>query len=448
MTTLQTEHVRQNPIKVNKRTLISYDMSKVATVILGGGQGSRLFPLTRADCKPAITFGGKYRLIDVPMSNAINSGCQKIFVVTQFLSKSLHEHIFKTYRPGSFSSGFVEVLSVEEKPQAKCWFQGTADAIRQNLDYLMDVSADYFLILSGDQLYQMNYQKMMHVALETDADVVICTLPVREDQASRLGILKINQDARIIDFCEKPTEKEQLERLRMDSSILESLQIKTSNETPYLGSMGIYLFKRKVLLQLLMHDMREDFGKHLIPTIINNGNVAAYLHDGYWEDIGTIESYYNANMALTRSSPDFNCYDEEYPLISHHLNLSPPKIYNTHIHQSIICEGSLIEAREVSNSILGARTIVKKNSVIRNSCLLGNDFYQSPIPNGRIPDCLQIGENCHIERTIIDKHVCIGNNVQLINKDKLTHFNNDNVYVRDGIIIVPRGSHLPDGFIF
>ena len=423
-------------------------MSKVATIILGGGQGSRLFPSTRSDCKPAVTFGGKYRLIDVPMSNAINSGCQKIFIVTQFLSKSLHEHIFKTYRPGSFSSGFVEVLTVEERHQAKCWFQGTADAIRQNLDYLMEVPAEYFLILSGDQLYQMNYQKMMHVAVETDADVVIAALPVRGVQANRLGILKINNEARIIDFKEKPQEKALLETLKIEPSVFESLEVSTSSETPYLGSMGIYLFKRKTLLQLLLHDMREDFGKRLIPTIIQNGNVSAYLHDGYWEDIGTIESYYNANMALTQNLPDFNWYDESYPITTSQHNLAPAKIYNTLLNQSIICEGSIIHAGEVTHSLLGPRTTIKKGSIIRNSCILGNDFYHSPISNGRIPDSLQIGENCLIERAIIDKHVYIGDNVHLINKNKLVNYSSDEIYVRDGIIIVPRGACLPDGFIF
>lgn len=444
-----TMPVNQPKTRIKKAPSIhplSCDMSRVATIILGGGQGSRLYPLTRSDCKPAITFGGKYRLIDVPMSNAINSGCQKIFIVTQFLSKTLHDHIFKTYRPGSFSSGFVEVLSVEEKPHTKAWFQGTADAIRQNLDYLTDVPIDYFLILAGDQLYQMNYQKMMKVALETDADVVIAALPVEESQVNRLGILKINQDARITDFVEKPSDKKLVEKLKVSPSALEKFHLKSPKKSVYLGSMGIYLFKRKALLKLLLTDMREDFGKHLIPTIIKNGKAVAHLHDGYWEDIGTIESYYHANIALTKEKPDFNWYDEKQPLFTNSLHLPASKIYQTKIQNCIIGEGSLIDAKEITHSILGPRSKINKGTIIKNSYLLGNDYYHSPAQEGQPSKCYQIGENCRIERAIIDKQAIIGNNVELVNKNHLTEFNSDNLYIRDGIIIVPRGASIPDGF--
>lgn len=411
------------------------DMSRVAAIILAGGQGSRLYPLTRSNCKPAVTFGGKYLLIDVPMSNALNSGCDKIFVVTQFLSKSLHDHIFKTYRTGPFSKGFVEILSVEEKPHAKSWFQGTADAIRQNLDYLIDRPVDYFLILSGDQIYQMNYQKMMQTALQTNADVVIAALPVDESQAKRFGILKTNQNKQITDFIEKPQDKSLLERFKMP------------NSNSYLGSMGIYLFKRKALLQLLMTDMREDFGKHLIPAMVEKGTAAVHLHEGYWEDIGTIESYYHANLALTQEKPSFNWYNEKYPLAAQNLNLPAPKISNTLVQNSIICEGSIVEAHEISHSILGPRSRVKKGTIISQSYIIGNDYYQLPHLEAGKGDRLQIGENCRIERAIIDKHVSIGNNVQLINKNKLSQYNSDEIFIRDGIIVVARGASIPDGFV-
>lgn len=446
MTAVETNQAKRRSKKTQQKEDFPCDMSRVATIILGGGQGSRLYPLTRADCKPAVTFGGKYRLVDVPMSNAINSGCHKIFIVTQFLSKTLHDHIFKTYRPGSFTSGFVEVLSVEEKPQSKAWFQGTADAIRQNLDYLTDVPIDYFLILSGDQLYQMNYQKMMQVALKTDADVVIASLPVEESQTNRLGILKINQDNRITDFIEKPSDKKLLNKFKVSNSTWEKFRLKKDSGNSYLGSMGIYLFKRKALLKLLLTDMREDFGKHLIPTIIKNGNAAAYLHQGYWEDIGTIESYYNANISLTKEGPEFNWYDEKHPLFTNCLNLPASKIYHTKVESSIICEGSIIEAKEISNSIVGPRTKINKGTIIKDCYILGNDYYHSPIQDGKPSKNFQIGENCRIERAIIDKQACIGNNVKLININKLPHFNSDEVYIRDGIIIVPRGACLPDGF--
>lgn len=409
------------------------DMNCVASIVLGGGQGSRLYPLTRSNCKPAMNFGGKYRLIDVPMSNAIHSGCNKIFIVTQFLSKSLHDHIFKTYRPEPFNRGFIEILTVEEKPNSKNWFQGTADAVRQNLDYLTDLPVDYFLILSGDQLYQMNYQKMMHVALQTHADVIIAALPVEEHQTQRLGILKTNQEGWITDFIEKPKEKCLLEKYRLP-------------EGSYLGSMGIYLFKKKALLQLLRNDLREDFGKHLLPTLIEKGRAAAYIHQGYWEDIGTIESYYHANIGLTKDSPSFNWNDEQSPLMTHSLNLPAPKIFHTEIHQSIICEGSIVEAKEISHSILGPCTRIKKGSVIRESYVIGNDFYASSKHNEKTAEPMQIGENCFIERAIIDKQVYIGNNVTLVNQNKIDHYNSDDVFIRDGIIVVPRGACLPDGF--
>lgn len=439
MSAIQTEYLSKSHIQPQNPVNFSLDMNRVGTIILAGGQGSRLYPLTRTNCKPAMTFGGKYRLIDVPMSNSIHSGCHKIFIVTQFLSKSLHDHIFKTYRPGLFTKGFVEVLSVEEKPQTKTWFQGTADAIRQNIDYLTEVPVDYFLILSGDQLYHMNYQKMMQVALQTNADLVIAALPVEESQTKRFGILKINQNNFITHFIEKPADK----------TLLEGMQITDEKQsTPsYLGSMGIYLFKRKALLQLLLKDMREDFGKHLIPTMIEKGSVAAYLHEGYWEDVGTIESYYQANMTLIEDQPRFNWHDENFPLMTYSHNLPPPKIGHCQIKNSIICEGSVIEAEEVSGSILGPRTRIKKGSVIRDSYIIGNDFYHSREAKDSASENLQIGENCRIERAIIDKHVCIGNNVTLINKNKLDQYSSDEIFIRDGIIVVPRGSCLPNGFV-
>jgi glucose-1-phosphate adenylyltransferase len=446
MATLQANHLGQHPKIHHTPAELSCDMSRVATIILGGGQGSRLYPLTRSDCKPAVTFGGKYRLIDVPMSNSIHSGCHKIFIVTQFLSKTLHDHIFKTYRPGTFTAGFVEVLSVEEKPHTKAWFQGTADAIRQNLEYLTDVPIDYFLILSGDQLYQMDYKKMMQVAQRTNADVVIATLPIEESQASRFGILKIDHNERITEFVEKPTDKEQIKTFKVSESTLKKFHLKNNKDGACLGSMGIYLFKRKALLKLLLTDMREDFGKHLIPNIIKNGNAAAYLYDGYWEDIGTIESYYHANLALTEDKPEFNWYDEKHLLVTNSLNLPAAKIYNTKVQQSIICEGSVIEAKEVFHSILGPRTQVGTGTVIKDCYILGNDHYRSPMQDNQTSKNYQIGQNCLIERAIIDKHACIGNNVCLNNADKLTHYTSNEIFIRDGIIIVPRGACIPDGF--
>jgi glucose-1-phosphate adenylyltransferase len=422
------------------------DMNRVAAIILGGGQGTRLFPLTVTRCKPAISFGGRYRLIDIPMSNSINSGCLKIYIVTQFLSASLHQHIFKTYRLGTFSSGFIELLPAEQKHHNHVWYQGTADAVRQNLDYFQEAPVDYFLILSGDQLYNMDFQKMVAFAKKTDADLVIASLPIEEHDAKRMGILKTDEQQNITHFIEKPQEKSLLEEFRMDQKTTRQYGLDDSKDH-YLASMGIYIFKREVLFKLLFEDHREDFGKHLIPTKVNEGKTVAYIHQGYWEDIGTIESFYHANMALTTPTPPFNWYDEERPIFTSPHNLPGPKIYNSHINHSIICEGCIVDADEVSKSILGPRSVIKKGSIIRGSYVMGNDYYEPPIRSETLPRELQIGENCIIRNAIIDKHVHIGNGVQLINRNKLKTYDSSDVYIRDGIIIVTRGATLPDGFV-
>lgn len=422
------------------------DMSRTATIILGGGQGTRLFPLTEMRCKPAISFGGKYRLIDIPMSNSINAGCLNIFIISQFLSSSLHRHILKTYRLGNFSSGFIELLAAEEKKHAKGWYQGTADAVRQNLDYFLEIPVDYFFILSGDQIYNMNLQKMMHFAKTTNADLVIASIPVKEKDARRMGNLKIDEKKFITNFHEKPQEQELLDKLCLCNSTLSQMGLPPSEDPYYLGSMGIYLFKRQALFDLLEKDNREDFGKHLIPTKVKEGNVAAYIHHGYWEDIGTIESFYNANMALTDPNPKFNAYDENNPIYSHHCNLPGSKLTNVKIKNSIICEGSIIEGSEITKSVLGPRTVIKKGTIVQGSYLMGNEFYTPPISTDTLPEKLQIGKNCFIRNCIIDQHAYIGNNVQLINKNNLNHFNSDDVYIRDGVIVVTKGACLPDGY--
>lgn len=413
--------IKRKPVSISSDTV---DMSRVATIILSGGEGKRLFPLTSTRCKPAISFGGRYRLIDIPLSNSIHSGCLKIFVLTQFLSSSLNQHILKTYHPGNYSAGFIQLLSAEQKPTQQNWFQGTADAVRQNLEYFKETSADYFLILSGDQLYNINFQEMMRFARSTKASLVVAALPVDESNAKRMGLLKINRKKQIVDFYEKPQDKAILDQYRVA-------------DNTYLGSMGIYLFKRETLFHLLRQDPREDFGKHLIPTQVQQGGVYAYQHQGYWEDIGTIESYYHANMALTQIDAKFNWYDEKSPIFTTHHNVPGPRISCQNLSNSIICEGAIVEASHVENSILGVRTVVKKGTTIKNTYIIGNDNYA---PH-------HIGENCVISRAIIDHHTSIGNQVQLINKDNLTHYDGNGVCIRDGIIIVPHGAAIPDGFV-
>lgn len=438
--------IKQNG--VHNPIAFSLDMKSVASIILGGGEGTRLYPLTLTRCKPAINFGGKYRLIDVPISNSIHADCYKIFVVTQFLSSSLHHHIFQTYMQGGRASGLIEILTAEQKPSQKSWFQGTADAVRQNIDYLLENPVEYFLILSGDQLYNINFREMLFFAKSMDADVVVAALPVNAQDATRMGILKVNSHNWITDFYEKPQDKALLQKLRSPLEVIERAGIMQASKRNYLGSMGIYLFKRKALVDLLMKDPREDFGKHLMPTQVEMGRVAAFLYEGYWEDIGTIETFYQANMALTDPKPNFSFHNETRPIFTCRYDLPPAKFLDTQIKHTILCEGAVVEADELTHSILGPRAVIHKGAIIRDSYVMGNDYYESTVrDHHRLPPIPHIGENCILSQTIIDKNATIGKGVQLINKQKLTHYNGENVFIRDGIIIVPRGATIPDGFI-
>lgn len=418
-------------------------MSQVGAIILGGGQGTRLFPLTLTRSKPAICFGGYYRIIDVAISNAINSGCQKIYIVTQFFSTTLHQHIYRTYRDDSFANGYMQLLPAEERPSQRGWFSGTADAVRQNLAYLSESPADYFLILSGDQLYNIDFKEMLDVAYRTDADLTIATIPVDRESTSRMGILRTNEAGKIVDFVEKPQDAAALKGFMLPENLIKG---SGNSQRQYLASMGIYLFKRQALIDLLSNDNRDDFGKHLIPSMVEQGRASAYLYDGYWEDIGTIESFHKANIALTEANPQFNCYDESWPVFCRHHNLPGPKVTRTTLNSVIMCEGCIVEADEISHSILGPRTIVKGGCIIRDTYIMGNDFYSAP-KHSTLPAELSIGENTIIFKAIIDKHVSIGKNVQLVNKQNLANFDSPIAYIRDGIIIVPRGATIPDGFI-
>lgn len=439
-------------------------MAKVACVVLAGGQGTRLFPLTKFRCKPAILYGGRYKLVDIPISNAIHCGISKVFVVTQFLARALHRHIFQTYRKDSHHQGFIEVLSAEQRPDSSDWYKGTADAVRQNLDYLLESDSEYFLILSGDQLYRLDFVDMVNTLIAKDVDVLVATLTVNAKEATRLGIMKINEDHQIIEFSEKPSSQKLLERLITPQSILGKMGIPQDESKQYLASMGIYLFRRSALEALLLDDPRDDFGKHLIPNQVQRGRIGAYIHSGYWEDIGTIESFYQANMALTTHTPAFDCYNEDLPIFSQQDHLAGPRFSDAIIRSSTICEGSIIEGAEISHSIIGQRSVIGKGTIIKDSYLMGNDSYT---PQNKIPSSIQknnfdalfttdheetahvhaIGNNCHITKAIIDRNVQIGDRVQLVNKKKLNHFDSDIVYIRDGIIVVPNGAIIPDDFI-
>ena len=403
--------------------------NSIATVILAGGQGTRLFPLTECRCKPAVSFGGRYRLIDIPLSNALNSKLNRIFVIAQFYASGLHQHIHATYHTDLLSNGGIEMLCPEEKPQGKIWFKGTADAVRQNLEHILKIPADYVLILSGDQLYNMNFHPMLEFAMQRQADLVIAALPVKKQEAKRMGLLKLDEQAKIVNFSEKPQEE----------TLLKQFELRDPKEH-YLGSMGIYVFKTEKLISLLQ-EKGEDFGKDLIPIQLKRGNTYGYTYTGYWEDIGTIFSYYMANLALIQQKQHLDIYDEKNPIYSCPYHLPSSMIKKTQIQDCLISAGTIIEASEISRSIIGLRTHIKKGTVIRDSIILGNhEIYPAPIH-------FSIGENCLILKAIIDEETFIGDNVQLINKDNLQTYDGQGVYIRDGIIVVTTGTRLPDGFV-
>lgn len=422
---------------------------QVATIILAGGQGTRLHPLTIHHSKPAVSYGGRYRLIDIPISNSINSDFRQIFVIAQYLSGELQHHISQTYHFDNFNPGSIDVLTPQENEQGeRTFFNGTADAVRKNLPTILKSTADYFLILSGDQLYNIDFQSMVEFAHEKKAELTIASLPVHEKEAHRMGLLKIDKESKVIDFIEKPKDEAALGPFRLEEHSFQEWKIEPPKTPCYLGSMGIYVFKRKTLIDLLHQDERHDFGYHLIDTAVKKGKTSAYIYHGYWEDIGTIASYFEANLILNHSTKGLNTYDERHPIYAQPTFLPGPKIKSTVIKDSIICEGSIIEAQEITNCIIGLRSHIKKGTILRDTVMMGNHFYMPPIHEGTpIPKDFAVGENCLIEKAIIDEHVWIGNKVKLINKEKKDHYDSgEGVFIRDGIIIVTAGTRLPDGY--
>lgn len=432
MTIISSEIGSQSRTQFRQGRESVLDMSHIGCVILAGGEGKRLYPLTRTRCKPAIHFGGHYRLIDVPLSHAIHLGCGKVFVMTQFLSASLETHLLQTYQNHMVGSKRMKVLGAEKYNEPSRLFAGTADAVRQCLEDLLATSAEYFLILSGDQLYNMDFSRMVACALSTDADVVVASLPLEAATATRMGVLKVDDHCRICDFVEKPKDPQRLKGFHCPKSLLKPLG-KDDDPPLYLASMGIYLFKREALQRILIEDTREDFGQHIIPTLVSQGKASAYLYEGYWEDIGTVSSFYQANMALTRPEPFFNCYDESTPLYHHMTHLPPPKISRVEINHSILCNGCVVEGKEISHGILGPQTVVKSGTIIRDTYAMGQHT---------------IGRQCHIERAILDNGVTIGDDVRLCNANGMKEYDSDLLHVRDGIIVIAANTHIPNGFCF
>jgi glucose-1-phosphate adenylyltransferase len=428
-------------------------VKKVLAIILGGGAGTRLYPLTKLRAKPAVPVAGKYRLIDIPVSNCINSEIFKIYVLTQFNSASLNRHIARTYNFTGFNEGFVEVLAAQQTPENPNWFQGTADAVRQYIWLLQEWDAEELLILSGDHLYRMDYRLFVQRHRETGADITLSVIPMDDRRASDFGLMKIDQSGRVIDFSEKP-KGDDLYQMRVDTSLL-GLSPEQAQQQPYIASMGIYIFKKDVLIKLLKESLEKtDFGKEIIPDAAKDHNVQAYLFDGYWEDIGTIESFYDANLALTQQPlPPFSFYDEKSPIYTRARYLPPSKLLDCKISQSMIGEGCILKNCRIDHSVLGVRSRIESGSVIEDTLIMGADYYQAfaerhtNCENGEIP--LGIGANTTIRRAIIDKNASIGCDVQIINKDNVQEAERESqgFFIRSGIVVVLKNAVIADGTI-
>jgi glucose-1-phosphate adenylyltransferase len=423
----------------------------VIAIILGGGAGKRLYPLTRQRAKPAVPLGGKYRLIDISVSNCINSEIERIFILTQYNSASLNRHISRTYRFSRLSRGFVEVLAAELTPERPDWFQGTADAVRQIFHHLDEYKCSIVLVLAGDHLYRMDYRRFIARHIETGADLTISITAVTPERASGFGLVKVDPSGRLVEFREKP-QGEALSEMRVDTAML-GLSEEEAARRPFLASMGIYVFNRNVLRRLLFEDLASavDFGSEIVPAALSLVNVQSYLFEGYWEDIGTISSFYRANMEMTLPLPPFNFFDTEAPIYTRPRYLPGSKLLDCHIRSSIITEGCIINGATITDSIVGIRSRIERGSQLEGVLMMGADFYQTleelRADAERGYPWLGIGQNCYIRRAIIDKNVRIGSNVRITNEAGHTNWDADNYFIRDGIVIIPKNAVIPDNTV-
>ncbi len=407
-------------------------LNNVLAVILGGGRGARLYPLTKKRSKPAVPIAGKYRLIDIPISNCINSGIYLIDVLTQFNSVSLHRHIAESYQFDAFHAGSVQVLAAEQSLASEAWYQGTADAVRKQLLQIQSAGSDYVLILAGDHLYQMDYAPMVEFHVAKGADITIATQPVDVDEATRFGLLKRGRDGRISDFQEKP----------QDPAVQARMVSREDPQRPYLGSMGIYLFNTPVLVDLLTrYPDFDDFGNHVIPHSITKLGVFGFDFDGYWQDIGTIRSFYETNLELTKANAAFNFYNTSHPIYTHSRFLPGSIIEDTRLTDVLMAEGCVIRQAEINHSIIGLRSQIGRGTRIKDSIIMGADYYQRK--PGSVP--LGIGADCHIEGAILDKNVCIGHGAVIKPFPRGTEMDVGDWVVQDGIVVIPKGTTLPMG---
>jgi glucose-1-phosphate adenylyltransferase len=419
--------------------------NEVLAIILGGGQGSRLFPLTQHRSKPAVPIGGSYRLIDIPISNCLHADIRRIFVLTQFNSASLNRHISQTYRMDPFSQGSVEILAAEQTPDNPNWFQGTADAVRQAARHMVRYDAEYYLILAGDHLYRMDYCELVDAHVERNADITIAAQPVPVEDASAMGIFRFDRGGQIVAFEEKP-KRERLDDIGQSIPPGATFSGHAADK-PFIASMGVYVFSRDVLLEAIEHEDAADFGRQIIPAALERYRVHAHLFRGYWADVGTVASFYDANIMLTRAGAPFKLYDPGRPIYTHARYLPGARLNDCRAQESIVCEGCVIERSTIEGSIVGIRTTIQSGSTIRRSVLLGADFYEAEDPGPVVRDRprLGIGRDVLLDRVIVDKNARIGDGAQLVNSAGVQHADGDGYFIRDGVIVVPKDGIVKAG---
>ncbi|MGC6431228.1 MAG: glucose-1-phosphate adenylyltransferase [Jejuia sp.] len=417
--------------------------SKVLAIILGGGQGSRLYPLTKDRSKPAVPIAGKYRLVDIPISNCINADIKRMYVLTQFNSASLNRHIKNTYHFSFFSAAFVDVLAAEQTPQNKTWFQGTADAVRQSMHHFLRHEFEYFLILSGDQLYQMDYEKMIDAHETSGAEISIATIPVTAKEATEFGILKSDDKNIITSFIEKPHAE-----LLPDWTSEVSNEMKNQGRN-YLASMGIYIFNRDLMTKLMENPDTNDFGKEIIPSAIEKHKTLSYQYEGYWTDIGNIDSFFEANLKLADNLPEFDLYDRKRRIYTRARMLPTTKLANTTCEKTVIAEGCIIAAAKIENSVIGIRSRIGEESTVINTYMMGCDTYENliEIDRDKIEILMGIGERCFIKNAIIDKNCRIGDDVRINGGPHLEEVETDTYMVKQGIVVIKKGAVIPKGTV-
>ena len=411
---------------------------------MGGGAGTRLFPLTKDRAKPAVPLGGKYRIVDIPISNCLNSGLRSIYVLTQFNTMSLHRHIQASYKFDNFSRSFVDILAAQQTPASSQWYQGTADAVRQNMRYFLERPFDYYLILSGDQLYRMDFRALLHQHIRSSAEITLATKPVPRDEVSEFGIMHSGVDRQITRFVEKPADETALAEMRMSRELLDAIG-SAEEENLYQASMGIYVFNRQVLIECLENNL-VDFGKDVIPNAIKNRHVSAFIYQGYWEDIGTIRAFYEANLDLTDIVPEYSFFEPGAPIYTHPRFLPGSKINGATLRQSIISDGCIISDAHLERCVVGIRSVIQSGATIRNTIEMGADYFQLDSATESEQPPIGIGRNCVIERTIIDKNARIGDGVVISPEGKPAHVDAENYFIRDGIVVIPKNAIIPAGF--